>query len=140
MFKEYYSRRFQEIFGSSLEVTDGLGFEAVQAKLAERKLKIPQALIDYYTLAGQHLINKEHNRLLSIEELNWIDSKLVFMQENQCVVYWGIDQADINKQNPVIWQGINGDVIEWYEESYKLSQFIMAMWKWFVTGEQEEPE
>lgn len=140
MFKEYYSRRFREIFGSSLQATDGLGFEAVQAKLAERQLTIPTALVDYYTLAGQHLINKEHNQLLPIEELNWIDNKLVFMQENQCVVYWGIDQADVNQQNPVIWQGINGDLIEWYEENYKLSQFIMAMWNWVVTGEQEEPE
>jgi len=64
----------------------------------------------------------------------------MFMEENQWVVYWAIDESDVNNPNPVVWQGTNSDAIDWYEEQYKLNQFLMAMWKWTVTGEQEEPE
>ncbi|BAY20844.1 hypothetical protein NIES2100_05880 [Calothrix sp. NIES-2100] len=140
MFKEYYKRRFQEIFGFSLQPSDGLGNNFVQAKLAESALTLPKALIDYYAIAGQHCINKEHNQLLPIEEIGWIDNKLVFMEEYQSVVFCGIDQADVSKLNPIVWQGIKSNSIDWYEENYKLNQFLMAMWKWTVTGEQEEPE
>lgn len=140
MFEKYYSRRFQEIFGFALQPSAGLGHDAVQIKLTELGLTLPQALIDYYTLAGQHFINQEHNQLLPIEQMYWIDDKFVFMEEDQRVVYWGIKQADVDSPNPLVWQGINSDVIDWYEEPYKLSQFLMAMWKWTVTGEQEESE
>jgi hypothetical protein len=30
--------------------------------------------------------------------------------------------------------------MEWYAEPYKISQFLMAMWKFTLTGEQEQPE
>jgi hypothetical protein len=78
MFKDYYNHRFQEIFGSLLQESDGLGDEVVQAKLAEQQIVLPKGLVDYYAIAGQHTINEEHNRLLPIEEIFWIDDKLVF--------------------------------------------------------------
>lgn len=140
MFKEYYSRRFEEILGSAPQPSEGLGDDVVQAKLVECGLMLPKALFDYYALASEHSINTEHNQLLPIEEIRWINSKLVFMEENQCVVYWAIDQADISSPNPIVWQGINSDTVAWHEEPYKLNQFLMAMWNWIATGEQEEPE
>ncbi len=126
--------------GLSLQPSDGLGDDAVQTKLVEYGLTLPEALIDYYALAGQHPINVKHNQLLPIEQIKWMGSKLMFMEENQWVVYWAIDESDVNNPNPVVWQGTNSDAIDWYEEQYKLNQFLMAMWKWTVTGEQEEPE
>jgi hypothetical protein len=78
MFKDYYNHRFQEIFGSLLQESDGLGDDVVQAKLAEQQIVLPKGLVDYYAIAGQHPINEEHNRLLPIEEIFWIDDKLVF--------------------------------------------------------------
>jgi len=126
--------------GLSLQPSDGLGDDAVQTKLVEYRLTLPEALIDYYALAGQHPINVKHNQLLPIEQIKWMGSKLMFMEENQWVVYWAIDESDVNNPNPVVWQGTNSDAIDWYEEQYKLNQFLMAMWKWTVTGEQEEPE
>lgn len=140
MFKEYYSQRFQKILGSSPQLSDDLGDDVVQAKLVERELTLPKALFDYYALAGKHSINTEYNQLLPIEQIRWMNRKLVFMQENQCVVYWALDQADINSPNPIVWQGINSDIVAWHKEPYKLYQFLMAMWNWTVTGEQEEPE
>lgn len=66
-----------------------------------------------------------------------MDDKLVFMEENQCVVFWGIAKADLGEADPVVWQGVNGEPIEWYAEDHRLSRFLMAMWKWIMTGEDE---
>ena len=81
MFKSYYRRRFREILGEPLELADGLSDAKVQRALRERDLVIPRALADYYAVAGRHEINAQHNRLLPIEELDWRDDKLVFMEE-----------------------------------------------------------
>jgi hypothetical protein len=140
MFKEYYNHRFQKILGVSLCASDGLGDEVVQSKLLEHHLILPLGLVEYYAVAGQHPINSEHNRLLPIEEIFWLGDKLVFMEENQWVGYWGIARHDLAQPNPIVWQGINQETVDWYEEEYKLSQFLMAMWHWMITGEQEMPE
>lgn len=139
MFKEYYASRFKEIFSSPLQTSDGLGDELVQVKLQQLGLEIPEALAQYYAVAGLHWINKEHNRLRSLEELEWFDDKLVFMDENQWVVYWAISKADLYTPNPTIWQGANSDVIEWEDCGYECTRFIMAMWEWTVT-EIEAPD
>lgn len=140
MFRSYYQRRFQEILGKPVEPTDGLGDFEVQQALRERGIVIPTALADYYAIAGRHQINARHNRLLPIEELEWEGDKLVFMEENQSVAVWGIDRAALEDSNPVVWQGPNSDPIEWYEEPYRVCQFLMAMWHWQETGVEEEPE
>ena len=140
MFKGYYQRRFQEIFGKALAPEDGLGDGAVEEALRKRDLVIPLALADYYAVAGRHPINSQHNTLLPIEKLEWLDDKLVFMEENQVVVLWGIDRAKIGSTNPVVWQAPNIEPFEWYEEPYLLGQFLMAMWHWQECGVQETPE
>lgn len=133
MFKEYYASKFKEIFGSPLQTSDGLGDELVQVKMQQLGLKIPEALAQYYAVTGLHWINKEHNRLGPLEELEWFGDKLVFMDENQWVVYWAISKADLCTPNPTIWQGANSDVIEWEDCGSRCAELIMAMWEWTVT-------
>jgi hypothetical protein len=72
---------------------------------------IPRALFDYYSVAGGHWINEHHDHLRSIEELEWMDDKLVFLDENQRVVYWGIDRPDLKTADPIVWQGVNGESV-----------------------------
>ncbi|RUS95920.1 hypothetical protein DSM106972_089330 [Dulcicalothrix desertica PCC 7102] len=138
MFKEYYASQFKEIFGSPLQTSDGLGDELVQVKLQQLGLNIPKALVQYYAVAGLHWINKEHNRLRDLEELEWFDDKLVFIDENQWVVYWGISKTDLHAPNPTVWCGTNGNVIQWYDDGCKCAQFIMAMWEWTITELEQE--
>ena len=140
MFKTYYQRRFKEILLSPLQSSDGLGENTVRARLKKRGLTLPRALAEYYSLAGKHSINVDHNRLRPIDQLEWIDDTLVLMEENQCVSFWGIQRKDIKKANPKVWQGVNSEPIRWFVEVYRVSQFLMAMWKWTVTGEEETPE
>jgi hypothetical protein len=150
MFKKYYSNRFYEIFGSALSPSDGIGDEAVRAELSKMDFSVPIALMDYYSIAGNHKVNKEYNILRSLNELEWFGDTLIFMEENQAVAYWGIKRGDCNFPNPIVWQGQNinsiefeledNEPMEWYAEPYRISQFLMAMWKYTLTGEQEQPE
>jgi len=80
--------------------------------------------------------------LLPIDELEWREERMIFMEENQCVAFWGIDREGIKEPNPVVWQATNIETmaLKWYEEPYLLSQFLMAMWRWQVTGVEEKAE
>lgn len=139
MFKGFYRRQFRELFGEPLASGDGLGDQGVRSRVEQFGLTIPAALADYYAVAGRHWINENHNRLRPIEALEWMDDRLVFLEENQEVAFWGIDRADLGQADPIVWQGVNGDPVEWYPEDFRLSRFLMAMWKWTLTGELEPP-
>jgi hypothetical protein len=138
MFKQYYSNRFGEIVDEPLEPGDGLGDDAVRTALRARGLTIPMALSDYYSLAGRHWINEYHDRLLPIEKLEWMGDKLAFMEENQAVCFWGIDRADLKEADPIVWRANNEESIRWQSENRRLSRFLMALWKWNMTGEWED--
>ena len=127
MFELLYESHFREIFGSELEPADGLGEESVQVRLAQRDLRIPQALFDYYSVAGYHWVNKKQNRLRPLEELDWYRDWLIFMDDDQGLVSWGIQRQDLSSSDPVVWQGILGEEIDWFQEDLTLSEFFIEM-------------
>jgi hypothetical protein len=129
MFDLFYTAHFREIFGSEPEPADGLGDESVEARLAQRGLNIPTALSDYYSLVGFHWINRQQNRLRPIEELDWYEDWLVFMDDEYGIVSWGIYKQDLETPDPVVWQGVLGEEIDWLPEDCTLSQFFIEMWK-----------
>jgi hypothetical protein len=102
MFLRYYFERFREIFGVPLEHSDGVGEEDVRSTLSRTGIAIPAALSEYYSLAGRHGINDDHKHLRTIAQLEWIDDKLAFMEENQCVVFWAIRRRDLKEADPVV--------------------------------------
>ena len=127
MYERHYTSRFLEIFGSEPEPADGLGEESVETRLAQRGLRIPAALFDYYSVAGHHWINKKQNRLRPIEELDWYVDWLIFMDDEQGLVSWGIHRQDLHMPDPMVWQGILGEEIDWFQEDLTLSEFLMEM-------------
>jgi hypothetical protein len=129
MFQRFYEAHFREIFGSELVPEDGLGDEAVEARLAQRGLRIPLALIDYYSLIGYHWINRARNRLRPIEELDWYEDWLVFMDDDHGIVSWGIHKQDLSIPDPIVWQGVLGEETDWLKDTYTLSRFLVEMWK-----------
>ena len=129
MFELLYESHFREIFGAEPEPADGLGDESVEARLRQRGLQIPEALFDYYSIAGYHWINKQHNRLRPIEELDWFIDWLVFMDDDQGLVSWGIHREDLGSPDPVVWQGIVGEEIDWLQEDLTISEFLIEMCK-----------
>jgi hypothetical protein len=95
-------------------------------------LVLPNALRDYYLVAGnEETLNHSFNRLLAPEDVFVESGRIVFMEENQGVVYWGI-KADGIDENPVVEQGINieGKPIEWHSENTDCAEFLEAMLYW----------
>ena len=127
MFERFYASHFREIFGAEPEPADGLGPDSVEDRLDQRGLQIPEALFAYYSIAGYHWVNKKQNRLRPIEELDWYMDWLVFMDDDQGLVSWGIHRQDLNSRDPAVWQGILGEEIDWFQENLTLSKFLIEM-------------
>jgi hypothetical protein len=97
-----------------------------RAELARAGLAVPAALFDHYALAGRHWVNTYHDRLRPVAELGWVGDRLVFLEENQCVVFWGVRGADLGEADPAVWQGVNVEPAEWYPGGERLCRFLMA--------------
>jgi hypothetical protein len=129
MFQQFYEAHFREIFGSEPVPEDGLGDEAVETRLTQRGLRIPLALFDYYSLVGYHWINRARNRLRPIEELDWYEDWLVFMDDAHGIVSWGIHRQDLSNPDPMVWQGVLGEETDWLQDTFTLSRFLIDMWE-----------
>jgi hypothetical protein len=132
MFQPFYISNFRQIFGTEPHATDGLGEEAVQTRLAQRRLWIPTALFDYYSLLGYNRITAQQKRLRTIEELDWYGNLLVFMDDGHGIVSWAIHKRDLDSLDPVVWQGLVGEEMDWVPETSTVSQFLVEMWREIV--------
>ena len=91
---------------------------------------MPAALNDYYRVAGELAINTEHNVLYAPEQLRIENGKLVFMEENQRVVFWGLDLKELKKPDPQVFQANNEAPLKWVPEGKTFSKFLIGMWRW----------
>lgn len=99
------------------------GFAESEIEALEKKLNIalPAKLREYYLTLGRHeAINYSHNRLLQPgEEIGFSPDKyLIFYEENQAVVNWGIKKDDLSNANPPVY-GCYADAdgnTNWYLE------------------------
>lgn len=110
------------------------GYPPRALAVAEARLgfAIPEALRDYYLSVGRHELNRVHNRLWSPDELEVSASRLVFLEENQCVVYWGVRRRT-TAADPVVSQTADLDDGEWAAE-VRCSLFLPAMLCWYAAG------
>jgi hypothetical protein len=132
VFTDSYRDTFASV-GVQLRSQDGCASGDIED--AERRfgIKIPVSLNEYYLLSGREKrINQFHNRLLPPEKWFVDSSHLVFMEENQWVVYWGISAAQEPKTDAGVFQGVNlrDKGIEWHAEHDSCFTFlnVMAIW------------
>jgi hypothetical protein len=50
--------------------------------------------------------------------------RLIFMEESQCVVWWGVSTRSPKSDDSPVFQGINAEPITWYREHQKCSVFL----------------
>src|SRR5436190_22148902 len=118
MYSEMYESLFATI-GVRLGKDDRC--PGADIKKAEKRLgiKIPDCLMDYYLLCGgEKRINQFHDRLLPPDKW-FIDSdKMIFMEENQWVVFWGVPASPESSSDAAVFQGANyrEKGIQWYPE------------------------
>ncbi len=99
---------------------------------------LPIALREYYRLLGRHPINATYNWLRPVDQLEVVRGKVVFLDENQEVVMWGIAKKDQLAEAPTVFQAARGfDEIRWYSERKSFTTFLAEMWRWTITGEND---
>jgi len=132
VFKEKYSNAFKTFIDRGLKQGDG--FERKELLQCEKrlKLKLPLAFREYYEFAGKLPINTQHNILYEPSKLKIWKGKLLFMEENQRVVFWGLDLQVLRQTDPQVFQAHNSEPIEWYSEEKSFSEFILSMWRWLL--------
>jgi len=124
--------RFAEGYRAVLAAITGCassahGYSLRTVESAETRLGfgIPEALRDYYLSVAKHELNQVHNRLWLPENLAVAQGRLVFLEENQCVVYWGVRRRT-TAADPVVSQTTDLDDGEWSAE-VRCSLFLPAM-------------
>ena len=116
------------------EIEPGDGVEETRIAEAEDRLgfRLPIALREYYHLLGEvKELNTIQNYFHSVEELDIEEDHLIFMEENQSVVSWGIPLRDISVEDPVVWQRNNTAPVEWYSEEKPFSALMESMFDWY---------
>ncbi|WP_264206297.1 hypothetical protein [Flavobacterium shii] len=117
----------EKLLGHSLASNDGYDvaiIENVETKLGQA---IPAILKEFYLTIGKtDLFMSSFQRFLKPEDLFYEDGKLVFLEENQNVCYWGVNTEN-KEDNPLVYQAQNMDSANWYSEEILLSDFLQMM-------------
>lgn len=123
-----------------LRVKRRVGFSSEQLSKTEQRfgIKLPKALREFYLLCGKHKINQTHNRLLSPDDMLLAGNRLVFMEENQNVVYWGIS-CNNTVIDPLVMQTMDLDDAAWNSERVRCSIFLCVMLCIQATGDPFGP-
>ncbi|MCA9109347.1 MAG: hypothetical protein KDA52_05340 [Planctomycetaceae bacterium] len=134
---DWYIAQFRDTLGEPLRASDGIPDSENDDQLGSRR--IPTALRDYYRVAGNHWLNTNHNHLRPLSALETVDGYTIFMDENQVIVQWALRNSDREQDDPIVYQGqLTNSTHEWHPERYSFSRFIIAMWRWTLTGEDPE--
>jgi hypothetical protein len=105
---------------------------AVEAAEARLGMRLPAALREYYLAVGRHELNRVHNRLWPPDALDVYRGRLVFLEENQSVVYWGV-RSRTAAADPVVSQTMDLDEGGWLREA-RCSRFLPAMLCYYAAG------
>lgn len=127
-----FDQSYRELFSNlGIELKSGDGCDASEVVSAEERLSLstPLALRDFFLVAGREArLTRVHNRLLPPDEWFVDAGHLVFLEENQNVVFWGVPVA--TDEDPTVDQGVNGSTIEWHSECDRCSVFLQVMFSW----------
>jgi hypothetical protein len=108
---------------------DGQSETSISDAEARLGMRLPVVLREYYLLAGRFdRFNRVHNQLLRPEGWFVDGGKLVFLEENQGVVFWGVESGTSPDDDPPVYQGPNvrGRPTEWYLEHERCSEFLLV--------------
>src|SRR5262245_41771504 len=128
-----FSERLESTFATlvrPLTPEDGEPEPSVARAEARLGLRLPPVLRAYYRLAGRFdRLTRAHNRLRRPGEWSVDGGKLVFLEENQCVVVWGVEASRSPEEDPPVYQGtiIRGQPTEWHLEQERCSEFLLVM-------------
>ncbi len=135
-YKKFYRELILTTTGSLPAAEDGMSETEFDALC---KIAVPQALKEYYLVAGKHSISMEYNLFLPLNQFERHDGFLWFMEENQAVCYWGIKEDDLMQTDPEVWQlhaDPSGKLAHAYSEERTFSEFVSGYFA-FIKSDKE---
>lgn len=99
-----------------------LGVKQSELDMAELKMghSLPEVLKELYLLAGKnYMLMESFHRFALPSQLECIDNKIIFLEENQEVCYW---RFAVGEENPSVYQLTENN--DDYKEKLKLNDFI----------------
>jgi hypothetical protein len=120
-----------QLLGRPLRPTDAVDPHAIAKAEQALDLAAPQALREFYLLAGNaHDFLTVYDQFLPPADWSVQEGKLVFVEENQDVVRYGVDCGLGAGDDPPVWITTTGDATEWHRVCDSCSEFIAAMLVW----------
>jgi hypothetical protein len=130
---ERYKQTLRRVLKRDLIQGDGVSEEALAWAESGLGQKLPKALREYYLIGGNaDDANLMQNILFQPEEFVVEDGYLVFMEEHQAVVHWGIPLDHLHESDPQVWQRVNGPEPAWYSEELPFSSFMIESLAWLA--------
>jgi hypothetical protein len=127
-FSEQYRSTFAAL-AEPLVAEDGLNERVIMEAEHRLGIRLPDALREYYLLAGRFdRFNRAHNRLLRPEQWSIDNGKVVFLVENQAVIIWGVEATGSPPADPPVFQAVNepGVPSRWELEHERCSEFLLV--------------
>jgi hypothetical protein len=113
--------------------TDGFWEEELAFAEVRLGLKLPSALRTLYLRTGRSApLHQVHNQLRPPERIAVESEHLVFYEENQSVVVWGIPRAQLERADPPVRQApVHHDrALEFFDEFTSVSEAARALGAW----------
>lgn len=128
-FQELYRKIYAEL-GFELGKDDGISEDDLANAQDKIKTSIPPSLRDYYIVAGKEKkLNTAFQRLIPPENWEIHRGKVVFMEEHQWVVFWGVGIEDKQAIDPNVFQcaRVKRELREWKDLKNTCTQFLVFM-------------
>lgn len=130
-----YQQKIRQLY--ALDETKHFGFSEAEMFHLEKRLNFafPKVLREYYlTLGKNKKLNNSFNQLLKPKsEINFsTDRHLIFYEENQGVVCWGIKEQDLQLDDPSVYGNYDpaNATQEWFADSPTTEFFLLSMAFW----------
>ncbi len=128
-FTSQYLRTLQALFGKCRK-PQGLSQKTIETVEKRLGIVLPRALREFYkTIGGERRLVCCYNRFREPGGLSIQNERLIFGEENQGVVVWGIERKLLRLPDPPVFQG-SPDGHIWFREGVTLSDFFQRALCW----------
>ena len=128
-FAQFYGDIFAS-FGYPLGRNTSLAESTIDRASRALNVTLPAGLRDFYLIAGREKrFNQCHHRIIAPKNWRVSKNRLIFLEENQWVVWWGVSLRSPDNDDPPVSQAVNeGDEeLDWYQQNRRCSVFIAVM-------------
>jgi hypothetical protein len=126
-FQVYYHQLFNT-FGYPLNKSTATSSSCLSEAAKSLNVVIPSALADYYAVAGnEKQFNQAFNLLMPIKDWYIDKNHLVFLEESQAGILWGVATNNPENDDPPVSQSVNHDKLQWFQDHSHCSQFLAVI-------------